>query len=270
MDFELEGKVALVTGAGQGIGREIAKTLAFEGARVVVNDLFIERANAVADEITGMSGTAMGIQANVIDLDQVKTMVSKASEAFGPLDILVNNAGVPVEVRAGQMARTVFIETDFRAWKKDIDLNIYGWLNCTHSVLKSMIERKGGKIISIISEAGRIGEANLVVYSGAKAAILGFTKAIAREVGPYAINVNCIALGATAHEGLKPPLNLNAKPETDPILQKILKIYPIGMGLGRIGRPSDVAYAVAFLASPKACFITGQCLSVSGGFSMIG
>jgi 3-oxoacyl-[acyl-carrier protein] reductase len=132
-----------------------------------------------------------------------------------------------------------------------------------------MIERKQGKVISIISEAGRTGEANLAVYSGAKAGILGFTKALAREVGRYCINVNCIAIGATAHEGTKPVLNPDATPETDERLNKMLKLYPIGRGLGRIGRPYDAAYAVAFLASPKAAYITGQCLSVSGGFSMV-
>ena len=270
MNLELEGKVAVVTGAGQGIGREIAKTLSAEGAKVAVNDLFLERADAVAAEIINAGGKAIGAQADIINLDQVKSMVLKISESFGPVDILVNNAGVPAEVRGGQMKRTVFFETDPSSWNKDVNLSLYGCLNCTHAVLKSMIEKKEGKIISIISEAGRVGEYNLAVYSGAKAAVLGFTKSLAREVGRYRINVNCVALGATAHEGLNPPLSIDSKPETDPTLQKILKSYPIGIGLGRIGRPFDVAYAVTFLASPKACFITGQCLSVSGGFSMGG
>lgn len=269
MDLELDGKVALVTGAGQGIGREIAKTLAEEGVRVAVNDLFPERADFVASEITQEGGKAMGVPANVMDLDQVKAMIAKISTSLGPVNILVNNAGVPAEVRAGQMKRMTFVETEPDSWKKDVNLSFYGCLHCVQGVLKSMIERREGKIISIISEAGRTGEYNLSVYSGAKAAVLGFSKALAKEVGPHAINVNCIALGATAHEGLKPPLNIDAKPESDPILKKMLKSYPIGTGLGRLGRPSDVAYAVAFLASPKACFITGQCLGVSGGFSMI-
>jgi len=269
MDFELDGKVALVTGAGQGIGREIAKTLAKEGVHVAVNDLFLERANSVATEITEKGGKALGVQADIMDLGRVKAMISEVSASLGPVNILINNAGVPAEVRAGQMKRTLFIETEPDSWKKDVNLSFYGCLNSVRGVLKSMIERREGKIISIISEAGRTGEYNLSVYSGAKAAVLGFSKALAKEVGRYAINVNCIALGATAHEGLKPPLNIDAKPESDPTLQKMLKSYPIGIGLGRLGRPSDVAYAATFLASPKACFITGQCLSVSGGFSMI-
>jgi 2-hydroxycyclohexanecarboxyl-CoA dehydrogenase len=270
MKLDLEGKVAIVTGAGQGVGREIAKALAAEGSKVGVNDLFLERANAVATEIINAGGKAMEARADVTNFDQVKSMVLKISESFGPVAILVNNAGVPAEVRGGQIKRTVFVETDPISWNKDINLSLYGCLNCTHAVLKSMIEKKEGKIISIISEAGRVGEYNLAVYSGAKAAVLGFSKALAREVGRHRINVNCVALGATAHEGLNPPLNIDSKPETDPSLQKMLKSYPIGMGLGRIGRPFDVAYAVTFLASPKACFITGQCLSVSGGFTMGG
>jgi len=269
MDLELEGKVALITGAGQGVGREIAKVLAAEGAKVAVNDLFQEKADKVAKEIKEKGGTASAVVADVTNVDQVKAMVAKIAAELGPVNILVNNAGVPWEVRTGQIKRTLFAESEYIAWKKQIDLNMYGCLNCTHSVLPAMIERKEGKIISIISEAGRIGEINLAVYSGAKAGILGFTKALAREVGRYAINVNCIALGATAHEGTKPVLDPEATPETDPNLAKILKVYPVGKGLGRIGRPSDAAYAVAFMASPKACFITGQCLSVSGGFSMV-
>jgi 3-oxoacyl-[acyl-carrier protein] reductase len=269
MDLELEGKVAVITGAGQGVGREIAKVLAGEGAKVAVNDFFRERADAVTEEITQSGKTAMGVQADITDLDQVTAMVDKIKDVFGPVDILVNNAGVPIPVRSGQMARTVFAQSDPVAWQKQIDLNMYGCLNCTHAVINSMIERKGGRILSVISEAGRTGEVNLAVYSGAKAGILGFSKALAREVGRYRINVNCIAIGATAHEGTKPVLNPDATPETDEILNKMLKVYPIGRGLGRIGRPYDAAYAIAFLASPKAAFITGQCLSVSGGFSMV-
>jgi len=269
MDLELKGKVALVTGAGQGIGREIAKVLAAEGVKVGVNDFYLDRAEKVAKEIEQAGGTAIGVQADVANLEQVKAMVAKIAQGVGPVDILVNNAGVPIAIRTGEIARTTFAESDEVSWKKQVDLNTYGVLNCTHAVLHSMIERNGGKIISIISEAGRTGEAHLAVYSGAKAGILGFSKALAREVGRYRINVNCIAIGATAHEGTKPVLDPDATPETDERLGKMLKVYPIGRGLGRIGRPFDAAYAVAFLASRKAEFVTGQCLSVSGGFSMV-
>jgi NAD(P)-dependent dehydrogenase (short-subunit alcohol dehydrogenase family) len=269
MDLELGGKVALITGGGQGVGRETAKLLAAEGSKVVVNDLYQDKADSVAAEIRDLGGDALGIKADITDRDQVHAMVTKANEAFGPVDILVNNAGVIVELRTGEMARTAFAESSDALWKKVTDLNFYGCLNCTHAVLDSMIQRGTGKIISVISEAGRTGEANLAVYSGAKAGILGFTKALAREVGRHRVNVNCVALGATAHEGTKPALDPDATPESSPLLMKMLKVYPLGRGLGRIGRPSDAANAIAFLASPKAQFITGQCLSVSGGFSMV-
>jgi 2-hydroxycyclohexanecarboxyl-CoA dehydrogenase len=269
MDLGMKGRVALVTGGGQGVGREICRVLASEGVKVAVNDLFQERADKVAAEIKKAGGIAIGVKADITDLNQVKAMVAKVVAELGSVDILVNNAGIPNEIRTGEIKRSDFAASEPILWKKQIDLNMHGMLNCVHSVLSAMIEKKQGKILSIISEAGRIGEANLAVYSGAKAGILGFTKALAREVGKYCINVNCIAIGATAHEGTKPILNPDATPETDPILAKILKVYPIGKGLGRIGRPFDPAYAIAFLASPKSEFVTGQCLSVSGGFSMV-
>ena len=269
MDLGLKGKVAIITGSGQGIGRQIAKTLAEEGALIAVNDFFEERANKAAKEITDAGGTAIACQTDIIDLEQVKAMMARISKELGPVDILVNNAGVPIEIREGRTPRTLFVNSDYVAWKQQIDLNTYGVLNCVHSVIESMIERKSGKIVSTISEAGRTGEYNLAVYSGAKAGILGFSKALAREVGKYAININCVAIGATAHEGTMPRLNPDDTPETSELLAKMLKNYPVGRGLGRVGRPTDIANAVAFLASEKACFITGQCLSVSGGFSMV-
>ncbi len=182
MDLKLTDKVAVITGAGQGVGREIAKVLAAEGAQVVVNDLYGERAEAVAKEITETGGKALGIQADITRLDEVKGLMEKTVQAFGPVDILVNNAGVPDPIRRGEVARTHFIDSKPSDWKLQIDLNLYGWLNCVYSVIHSMVERNYGKILSIISEAGRVGEPNLMVYSGAKAGVLGFTKALAQEV----------------------------------------------------------------------------------------
>ena len=269
MDLELTGKVAMVTGAGQGVGRQIAKTLASEGAKVAVNDYFLERAEAVAAEIEKDGGTAMGVQADVSNLEQVRAMADSVVNKLGVINILVNNAGVPVEIRSGETPRTVFAGSPPEFWQKQVGLNYYGCLNCVDAVIQNMIENKEGKILSVISEAGRTGEAYMAVYSGAKAGVLGFSKALAKEVGRYAINVNCIALGATAHEATSGRLDLNATTETDPILQKVLKVYPVGRGLGRLGRTSDAANAVTFLVSPKAQYITGQCLSVSGGFTMV-
>jgi len=268
MDLDLKGKTALITGAGQGVGREIARVLAAEGVNVAVNDLFVEKAEAVAAEIKKSDGSAIGVQADVGNLEQVRAMADKVVSTFGMIHILVNNAGVPVEIRSGATPRTVFAGSDPSFWQKQVNLNFYGCLNCTDAVIMPMIEHKEGKIISIISEAGRTGEAHMAVYSGAKAGVLGFSKALAKEVGRYCINVNCIAIGATAHEGTSGRLNLNSTPQNDSALEKMLKVYPIGRGLGRLGRAYDPAYAVAFLASSKAAYVTGQVLSVSGGFTM--
>ncbi len=270
MEMELIGKVALITGAGQGIGRGIAHILAQEGVRVAVNDFFEDRAKHVVKEIREDGGTAMAVVADITNLDIVGRMIHQIEETLGPVDILVNNAGVPVEVRAGKIQRTTFADSTPDYWRKQINLNLYGCMNCTHRVLKKMIEKKNGKIINIISEAGRIGQADLCLYGTAKAGVLGFTKSLAKEVGIHCINVNCISVGAVAHEGTKPLLDPDATPETDKTLYKFLKAYPIGKGLGRLGRTQDIANAVTFLASPKSCYITGQCLSVSGGFTMIG
>jgi 2-hydroxycyclohexanecarboxyl-CoA dehydrogenase len=267
MDLELKGKTAFITGAGQGVGRGIAQVLAAEGVKVAVNDYFPERADKVVQEIKDAGGEAMSAPADITNFDLVKEAIAKVAAAFGPIDILVNNAGIPV-MKSGGLP-PAFVKSDPAKWAMQVELNLYGVMHCCYSVLPSMIERKTGRIVSIISEAGRIGEENMAVYSGAKAGILGFTKAIAREVGRYAVAANCVAIGATAHEGTLPFLRTDTTPETDEILKKIVRNYPIGRGLGRIGRATDAANAVAFLASPKAAFITGQCLSVSGGFSMV-
>jgi NAD(P)-dependent dehydrogenase (short-subunit alcohol dehydrogenase family) len=268
MDLGIAEQVALITGAGQGIGREIANVLASEGALVVVNDVIEPRADSVAQEVNAAGGKALAVPADVTDPDQVRAMVSRVTEAFGPVDILVNNAGIIPEYYEGK-ARAKFAEYPFELSRKFIELIFVGNLICTQAVLKPMIERKHGKIVNIISEAARIGEPTLAVYAGAKAAVLAFSKSIAQELGRSCVNVNCIALAATAHEGTKGILDPDGDIDTDPVLARIIKAYPIGKGLGRVGRCSDAAHAVAFLVSDKASFITGQCLSVSGGFTMV-
>jgi NAD(P)-dependent dehydrogenase (short-subunit alcohol dehydrogenase family) len=270
MDLGLKDKVALVTGAGRGVGRGVAMRLAAEGAKVVVNDFHERRAERVAQEIREQGGQAVPVQADITNLAQVRAMVAKAVETFGPVDILVNNAGIPArdpseEVKAGSGWED-FYASDPSSWSKMIDLNTYGTMNCTHTVLQSMVERKYGKIISVMSEAGRVGEAKLAVYSGAKAGMLGFSKAIARELGKHKINVNVVALGAVdAKEVDFEQLDEKARER----MSAMFKNYPIARGLQRLSRASDVADTIAFLASDRAQFITGQVLGVSGGFTMI-
>jgi 2-hydroxycyclohexanecarboxyl-CoA dehydrogenase len=267
MDLKLKGKVALVTGAGRGVGRGICLRLAEEGARIIVNDYHQDRAARVAEEVLANGGHARAVHADITDIGQVRAMVAQAVELYAPVDILVNNAGIPTR-DPGEEAKSGwedFHGSDPASWRKVVDLNIYGTMNCTHAVLPGMVSRSGGKIISIMSEAGRVGEAKLAAYSGAKAGILGFSKAVAKEVGKHCINVNVVALGAIDAKELNFDRLEDAAKER---LTQLFKAYPIGRGLRRLSRASDVADAVAFLASERAQYITGQVLGVSGGFAM--
>jgi NAD(P)-dependent dehydrogenase (short-subunit alcohol dehydrogenase family) len=262
MDFQLTGKVAIVTGSGRHIGRQIALTLAQEGAKVVVNDYFEDRAKQTADEIVAAGGEAIGIRSDVRDYNDVNAMVQKAINSYGKVDILVNNVGIPpAEVDQGAIF-TPFFKTDKEAWDDEINIGLYAVLNCCRAVLEPMVNQKNGKIVNILSDAGRIGEPGQAVYSAAKAGIAGFSKALAKEVGRYCINVNCVAAGFT------PPEPLLKKMVGDN-MEKMLKAYPIGRGLNRVGLPSDIANAVTFLCSDASAFITGQITSVSGGYTMV-
>jgi NAD(P)-dependent dehydrogenase (short-subunit alcohol dehydrogenase family) len=269
MDLDLKGKVALVTGAGQGVGRCIARTLAQEGARVVVNDLVAERAEGVVGEISAAGGSALAQVCSVIDGEAVRAMVGAVEAKWGSVEILVNNAGVLPERRSGEVGLPNFVGSSPSHWHKFVDLNFFGVLNCVDAVGKAMIAAKRGKIVTIVSDAGRAGEARLAVYSGAKAAAIGFTKALAKELGKSRINVNCVSLSAVAHEApMADFLRLDATAETNETLAKILRQYPIGEGLGRLTHPQDAANAVAFLVSDRSVYITGQTLSVNGGYAM--
>jgi len=265
MDLGLKDKVALVTGAGRHIGRQIAITLSQEGAKVVVNDYFADRAKAVADEIKTMGGEAMGIKADIREEAEVAAMVKEASDKFGEIDILVNNAGVLPEVLMREMGEGLggtFAESDRKVWDGTMEVNLYGVLNCTKAVINQMIERKYGKIVNIISDAGRVGEPRLATYSAAKAGIVGFTKALAKEVGRYRVNVNCVGVGATPQKG-----TITEIPEEK--LQAWFRMYPLARGWERLGLPLDIANAVAFFASDASVWVTGQVLSVNGGYSMV-
>lgn len=261
MDLGLAGKVALVTGGGQHIGAAICRALAREGAKVAVNDLYEDRARAVADEIAANGGQAIGVGADVMDLEQVRQMVGRVTQTFGPITILVNNAGIHPKGTGG--TRVKFLESSPEVWAADIGLIEYGVLNLCYTVLPGMIEAGGGKIVNIISDAGKVGEPRLSTYSMGKGGVAAFSKALAKEVGQYRVNVNCVSPGATP--SLPPGTSLE-----DPRMQAIMKSYPIARGLGRLGLPEDIAAAVAFLSSSQADFITGQHLSVSGGYSMVG
>lgn len=248
--FSLQHRVALVTGGGRGVGAGIARTLAQQGAMVVVNDLYLERAEAAAATIRDDGGEAIGLAADVTDHACVQEMVDLARERFGSVDILVNNAGIPVS----GISMRPFTESTPDDWRPMVGLNLYGVMTTTHALVAGMIERGRGRIITIVSDAGRIGEPYLAVYAAAKAGAAGFSRALAKEVGKHGVTCNCLALGSIASP---------ESTESPEVLAKRLRGYPAR----RLGQPADVAAAVAWLASDEASWVTGQTIPVNGGYS---
>ncbi len=252
--FRLDGKKAIVTGGAQGIGRAISMVLATQGARVVIADLNEEKANDTVEEIKSKGYDAVAIKTDVTNLDSVKAMLANAHGFFGSVDILVNNAGWD--------RMLLFKQTSPDFWDKVININYKGVLNCVYTVMDDMIEQKNGRIISISSDAAKVGSTGESVYAGAKGAVISFSKTMARELARYNITVNVVCPGPT-----ETPLVDELKKESElgnKILSSMEKIIP----LRRMARPEDIAYAVCFLASDEAEYITGQVLSVNGGLTM--
>lgn len=247
--FDYTDRVVLITGAGQNVGEQLAVTLAGRGAAIVVNDLANDRAMRVADQIVEQGGRAIAAPADVTDPAAVADMVVEAEARLGPVDVLVNNAGIP----AGGMGLVPFLETRLDDWTPFVDLNLYGVLHCTHAVLGGMVERGYGRIVSIVSDAGRLGERGQAVYAASKAGAAAFIRSIAKEVGHHGVTCNNVSLGSIAREG-------GAR---DPeLLAKQLRGYPVG----RLGRPADVAAIVTWLASAEAGWVTGQTIPLNGGY----
>lgn len=256
--LDLEGRIALVSGAGQGVGAATAHHLAAHGAKVVVNDYVAERANDVATQINDGGGTAIGVQGDVTDFASVTAMVDIASERFGAIDVLVNNAG-NAGADSSAVTRKPFWEKDPAEWAPFIDVNLYGVLYCCRAVLPGMIEAgNGGRIITVISEAGRVGEAGLEVYSAAKAGAAGLSRGLARSVGRFDITANNVAIGATRTPAIEKMI------ANEDFAKRVLKSYTIR----RFGEPSDAAAMITFLASNASGWITGQTYPVNGGFSV--
>ena len=248
--MEFSGKVVIVTGGGQGIGKGIALNFAQLGANVAIVDLNMETAGKVVKEIQGLGRKAIAVKTDVANFDETKNMAKQVIDNLGGIDILINNAGY---VKPEQ---SLFIQEDVAYWQKVISICYNGVIYCSRAVLDHMIGKKYGKIISIASDAGRVGQQGQAVYSGAKGAVMAFSKALAREVARYNINVNCVSPGATWGPGM----------ETMPkeMQEKIAHSYLFR----RLAQPQDHANAVAFLASDKSNYMTGQTLSVSSGYTM--
>jgi len=250
----LRGRIALVSGAGSGIGRAVAARLAGEGAHLMVSDLDGEAAHAGAAQITASGGTARAFAMDVTDFTAVRATVATVRRDVGPIDILVNCAGWD--------RMEPFLDNTPEFWSKVIDINYLGLLHCCRAVLDHMSEQKSGKIVSISSDAARVGSTGEAVYSGCKGAIISFSKALAREVARYNVNVNVVCPGPT-----DTPLwwgMIEGKAEK--LSESLLRAIPFR----RLAQPDEIAAAVAFFASPDADYITGQVLSVSGGMTMAG
>jgi len=244
----LDGRVAIVTGAASGIGRAVAVRLGEEGCRVAAVDLNLEGARATAAEL-GDSGRAL--QADVSYLSAMRAAVAAAEQELGPVGVLVCCAGWDLV--------QPFVESTEETWDRVIAVNLRGTIACTRAVLDGMIERSGGAIVNISSDAGRVGSSGEVVYSGAKAGIIGFSKAVAREVARHGVRVNVVCPGPT-----DTPM-MEATRQANPRLgEALVRAIPFR----RLAQPEEIAAAVAFFASDEAAYVTGQTLSVSGGLTM--
>lgn len=253
--MSLKGKAALITGGARGIGRAIGLRLATDGAAIGILDLNEEAAAQTGHEIEALGVRAAWRAADITNYAATRRAVEELRGDLGSLDILINNAGID--------KAEFFVNTDEALWDRMIDVNYKGFLNSTHAAVPFMIAQNAGAIVSLGSDAGRVGNSGEVVYCGTKAAIMASSKALARELARYNIRVNCVAPGpvqtdllAGLHEGEK-----GAK-----IMEAVAKMIP----MRRIGTPEDVAKVVAFLVSEDAGYVTGQVISVDGGLTMIG
>jgi 3-oxoacyl-[acyl-carrier protein] reductase len=248
MDFN--GKVALITGGARGIGRAIAEKFASLGASVAVADLNIDQATSTAQELQEKFGyPTTAVQVNVSDYENARQMVEQVNKTFGKIDILVNNAGITRD--------TLILRMEEKDWDIVIDVNLKGAFNCSKAVARSMIKQRSGRIVNISSVSGLAGQSGQTNYSASKAGVIGFTKALAREVASRNITVNAVAPGF-----IPTALTVDLP---DELKEAIIKATP----MGRMGNPEEVANAVAFFASDEASYITGQVLSVDGGMVMM-
>ncbi len=246
-------RVAIVSGAGRGIGRGIALALAKGGYAVGVGDLREADSNETVELIRQAGGRAIFVPLDVAKSDTVLAAVARVNAELGPIDAVVNNAGWD-ELKQ-------FVATDEAFWHKVVDINYLGTLRMIHAVLPGMIERRWGRVISIASDAARVGSSLEAVYSGAKGAIVSFNKTLAREVARKGITVNSVCPGPTNTPGFQTAMGGD---DSTKVLDAMKRAVPVG----RLGEPEDIGAAVAFLASDGASFITGQTLSVSGGLTM--
>lgn len=253
--MKLAGKTALVTGGARGIGRAIALGLAREGAQIAVLDLHADGARDACREIEGLGVKALPLGADLTKRADVDRALAEVLVQWGPLDVVVNNAGWD--------RMEFFLDSEEETWDRIININFKGALYVLKAALPPMVKRGlGGKVISIASDAGRVGSMGEAVYAGTKGALIAFSKTLARELARSKITVNVVCPGLT-----ETPLLQSIREQSDRTA-RVIDAVTKGIPLGRVGRPEEIAEAVVFLASPAADFITGQTLSVSGGLTM--
>ena len=246
--FEATGRVALVTGAGQGVGVGIARALAAQGAKVAVNDLVAERAETTVADLVDLGHRAIAVPFDVTDRAAVDAGVARITDELGPVDILVNNAGVPVG-----MDLVPFGQADPEQWRLYVDLNMYGSMHCIQAVLGGMCDRGWGRVVQISSGAGRSGlNLGISLYGASKSGIEGLIRHLSQEIARKGVTANCLALGMMGHAG---------SDVDDEATRPLIRTIPVG----RLGTPDDVGAAVVYLASDEASWLTGQTLDLNGG-----
>ena len=262
MELNLAGKTAIITGGASNIGRAISMAFGAEGTNTVVADIDETQGQKVVQQINSQGTKALYVKVDVTDHTSVEAMVAKVLKEFGSIDILVNGVGWLID--------RLFIEKPRAEWEKEINLNLWSDINCIRAVIEHMIEKKYGKIVNIASDAGRAGEYREAVYSACKGGVIAMSKSLTREVSRYGININCVCPGLIVPDESEVGEGSMWKGDllsvfTPEAREKAIKVYP----LRRLGKGQDIANAVVFLASDAASYITGQTLSVSGGYTMM-
>ena len=252
----VKGKHVVVTGGGGGIGSAVCARFGEEGAHVIVADIDAAAAQAVVDRIAAAGGTAFPMVVDLTDAEAVRAAVDKATAEHGPIDVLVNNAGWDLFMP--------FLKSEPGYWSKIIDINLRSVLNITHAVLGGMVGRGAGRVISVASDAARVGSSGESVYAACKAGVIAFSKTLAREHARDGITFNCVCPGVT-----DTPM-LDSFMEAAGNRDKLRDAFARAVPMGRLGRPEDLPGAILFFASDDAGFITGQVISVSGGLTMHG
>jgi len=250
VQIDLSSDVAVVTGGGSGIGAGIAALLAQAGAKVAILDMSGEAAKTVAEQINAEGGTAIGVEANITDETGVEQALTSVREQLGPVSVLVNNAATWTIKK--------FADTTAEETQRVVDVTLIGTINVMRAALPDLLATQG-RIVNVASDSARTGEHSMSVYAGAKAGVVAITKSIAQEVGRKGVRANVVAPGTTQTPGSAAFIEQVGGPE------KLARAYP----LGRLGEPADIAGAVLFLACPLSAWITGQVLSVSGGYTML-